>query len=246
MKVAIQTPHYDNLRNATKYFVEKGRKAICTLVQDNEFGREVASGVEAQLKEMNLPLVAQATHRADDKDFSAQLSRLRASGCDAIAIGTVIADTIGIMSTAKRMGWSPDFFGSSSVFSPENVALARGATEGLYAMTQITMPYENDGTPFARNWYARYVKRFGDVPGFQAASTYVAADLFLVALERAGRNLTVEALVTALEGIKDYRDPFEAGPPISFSPTVRLGTNRGFLAHVQNGRWVKVTGDLSY
>jgi branched-chain amino acid transport system substrate-binding protein len=247
LKFAIQAPHYDLLRGATKFFIEqRGKKAVCLLVQENDFGREIASGAEAQLKAVNMPLVAQASHRPSDTDFSAQLTKLRDAKCDLVVIGTVIADTIGIMSTAKRMGWNVDLVGSSSPFTPETISLAQGATEGLYAMTQFEMPYPDTGNAFARDWFTRYSKRFGHPPGFQGIAGYVSADLFVSAANRAGRNLNVDTLVAALEATKGYLDPFESGPPISFGPEKRLGVNQGFLVQVQKGRWARVTGNLAY
>jgi len=247
LKFAIQAPHYDNLRNGVKWIVEnKKKKAICTLAQDNEFGKEIATGVEAQAKAMNMPIVAQATHRADDQDFSAQMTKLRSAGCDLIGLGTVIKDTIGIMSTARRMGWGVDFVGSSSPVTPETISLAQGATEDLYAISQFGIPYENAGTPFAQEWYKKFVQRFGRSPGFPSVAGYVTIDLFIEGLKGAGKDVTVEGYVGALEKIDNYRDPFGSGPPIKFTATKHLGTNQGFLAQIKDGKWVKVASDLSY
>jgi branched-chain amino acid transport system substrate-binding protein len=248
LKFAFQSPHYDNLRNATKFLVEtKGKKAVCTLVQDNEFGKEIAFGAESQLKAMNMPVVAQATHKSDDKDFSAHVSKLRTAGCDLVVLGSVVADTIAIMATARRVNWQGvDFVGSSSPVTPETISLAQGVTEGLYATSQFAIPSEDAGTAFSRDWFKRYVKRYGHPPGFPAVSGYVEADLLITALTKAGRNLNVDTLVAALEDIRDYKDPFEAGPPISFSPTKRLGSSQSFLVQVRDGRWAKVSETLSY
>jgi branched-chain amino acid transport system substrate-binding protein len=247
LKFAFQSPHYDNLRNATKFLVEtKRKKTVCTLVQDNEFGKEIAFGAETQLKAMGMAVVAQATHRSDDKDFSAQLSKLRSANCDLVVLGTVVADTIGIMATARRMDWKVDFVGSSSPVTPETITLAQGATDGLYATSQFAIPSEDAGSAFSRDWFSRYSKRYGHPPGFPAVSGYVEADLLITGLTRAGKSLSVDTLVGALEALQDYRDPFQAGPSISFSATKRLGTNQSFLVQVQQGRWVKASETLSY
>ena len=66
------------------------------------------------------------------------------------------------------------------------------------------------------------------------------------ALDDAGKDLSVEALVAALDKIKDYRDPLASGTTVSFGPAQRLGTSRVFISQIQDGRWKRVSDDLAY
>ncbi len=245
-KFALLSTHYQGMRAAIRYMVDKrGKRTVCAMVQDNAIGQEIVSGVGDQLKAMNLALAAEARHKPDDRDFTANMARLKAANCDLIVLGSVIADTIIPMATAKRMGWSVDFLGSSSSYSAETAELAKGATEGLFATTPIEIPYEGEGPAARPEWIKRYRAKFGSAPGVQAAAGYMDADLFLAAAERAGRNLTVDTLVAALESIKGYQDPLGVSPPITFSATQRLGTDRVFLFRIENGRWRRVDVDLN-
>ena len=108
------------------------------------------------------------------------------------------------------------------------------------------MPYAGEGPAPLQAWFKRYRERFGADPGFQAVSSYIGADLFVKALEDAGRDLTVASLVAALEKVNGYRDPLASGTNVTFSPTARLGTSRVFIAQIQGGRWKRVSNDLAY
>lgn len=244
---ALFATHHQNMRAGMRYMVEtKGKKVVCTLVQDNAIGAEIVQGVADQLAAMKMQIVAQATHKPTDKEFSAQISTLKAANCDLIVIGGIISDTILPMATARRLNWNVDFIGSSTSYAPETAALAQGATDGLYATAQVEMPYAGQGPDALQAWFKRYRERFGADPGFQAVSSYIGADLFIKALEDAGRDLTVATLVAALEKVKDYRDPLASGTTVSFSAKERLGTSRVFIAQIQNGRWKRVSDDLAY
>ena len=65
-----------------------------------------------------------------------------------------------------------------------------------------------------------------------------------MALQKAGRELTAESFIAALESIKDYKGIF-GSPTMSFSATKHQGSNEAFLAQVKNGHWVQVGTELS-
>ena len=55
MKFALVSSYYDQMRAAVKYLVEtQGKKSICAMYQDTDFGRDIMDGVRAQLDAMKL------------------------------------------------------------------------------------------------------------------------------------------------------------------------------------------------
>ena len=96
-----------------------------------------------------------------------------------------------------------------------------------------------------RDFLADYEERYGQGPNTGSLLGWLVADFTVRALRDAGPDLTVDSLVAAIESIDDYQDIF-GGPVLSFGPTKRIGTDESFLAEVQDGRWVRVTENLSY
>ena len=74
---------------------------------------------------------------------------------------------------------------------------------------------------------------------------HVAADLTVVALDKAGKDLTIDTFVKALESIKGYKDIFN-GPEATFGPQKHQGASSSFLAIVKGGRWVRLTEPLTF
>jgi len=71
-----------------------------------------------------------------------------------------------------------------------------------------------------------------------------AADLTVLGLELAGRDLTREGLMEALESLAEYEDLF--GNVLTFGPDDHKGVDSSTLSQVQNGRWVKLQTSISY
>ena len=84
----------------------------------------------------------------------------------------------------------------------------------------------------------RYKARYGVELNYLGEFGYTSAQIALEALQRAGRELTVDSLLHAMETITEFHDLF--GGSYTFTPTSHHGATQAFLAVVHNGRWVPV------
>ena len=239
--------YVDQVKAGISYFVtKKGKKTLCAMYQDTDFGKEVLDGVQAQAEKMKLKLVETATHKPTDQDFTAQITKLKAAGCDLVVLGTIVRDSIVPYATARKIGWTDvDFLGSAATYDMFVAAAQGGVTEGLYAMGLTDMPYRDTLSPTAQAWFDRYKERYKVEPNIGAIYGHVAADLTMVALEKTGPELTVDNFVRALESIRGYKDIFN-GPEVNFGPDKHQGASSSFLAVVKGGRWVRLTEPLTH
>jgi branched-chain amino acid transport system substrate-binding protein len=239
--------YVDQVKAGINYFVtKKGKKALCAMYQDTDFGKEVLDGVQAQVDKMKLKLVETATHKPTDQDFTAQITKLKAAGCDLVVLGTIVRDSIVPYATARKIGWTDvDFLGSAATYDMFVAAAQGGVTEGLYAMGLTDMPYRDTLSATAQAWFDRYKERYKVEPNIGAIYGHVAADLTMVALEKTGPELTVDNFVRALESIRGYKDIFN-GPEVNFGPDKHQGASSSFLAVVKGGRWVRLTEPLTH
>src|SRR3989449_970510 len=239
--------YVDQVRAGIQYFVsKKGKKALCAMYQDTDFGKEVLDGIQIQADKLKIKIVETTTHKPTDQDFTAQITRLKAAGCDLVVLGTIVRDSIVPYATARKIGWTDvDFLGSAASYDLFVAAAQGGVTEGLYAMGLTDMPYRDTLAPNAQAWFDRYKDRYKVDPNIGAVYGHVAADLTVVALDKTGKDLTVDTFVKALESIKGYKDIFN-GPEASFGPDKHQGANSAFLAVVKAGRWVRVTDPLTF
>jgi branched-chain amino acid transport system substrate-binding protein len=239
--------YVDQVRAGINYFVtKKGKKAVCAMYQDTDFGKEVLDGVQMQADKLKIKLVETTTHKPTDQDFTAQITRLKGAGCDLVVLGTIVRDSIVPYATARKIGWTDvDFLGAASSYDLVVAAAQGGVTEGLYAMGLTDMPYRDTLSPAAQAWFDRYKERYKADPNIGAIYGQVAADLTALGLEKAGSDLTVNSFVKGLESIRGYHDIFN-GPEVNFAPDKHQGANSSFLAVVKGGRWVRLTDPLSF
>ena len=239
--------YVDQIRAGVQYFVsKKGKKALCAMYQDTDFGKEVLDGVQMQADKLKIKIIETVTHKPTDQDFTAQITRLKGAGCDLVALGTIVRDSIVPYATARKIGWTDvDFLGSAATYDLFVAAAQGGVSEGLYAMGLTDMPYRDTLSPNAQAWFDRYKERYKADPNIGAVYGHVAADLTATGLEKAGPDLNLNTFVRGLESIRGYRDIFN-GPEANFGPDKHQGANSSFLAVVKGGRWVRVTEPLSF
>ncbi len=240
LKFGLAASYYDQLRAGVKYFVEqKGKKRVCAMYQDTDFGRDVMDGVRAQLKASNLSLVAETTHKPTDMDFSAQVAKLRDANCDLVTLATITRDTNQIVAAAHKIGWKPDMLGSAAVYDNAVADVPGNANDGLYGVTPILYVGAGDPRPAVQEFVRNFRTAFGHDPNFAAQVGWTAANLLIEGLKAAGRDLTLDSFITGMESIHDYEDIF-GSPKMSFGPHRRQGSNESFLVQVHNGKWMPV------
>ena len=96
LKYSFAATYFDQMRGAVPKLVkEKGAKKVCTMYQDDEFGLEVVRGGEAGLKTIGMEFAEKTSYKRGATDFSSQVARMKAAGCDFVVLGTIIRETIG-------------------------------------------------------------------------------------------------------------------------------------------------------
>lgn len=244
LKAVWLVPYYDEMLMSLRWLVkEKGAKKVGILYQDDEFGLENHRGAEAALKAMGMTFAESATYKRGATDFSSQVAKLKAAGCDLVVLGTVVRESVGVLVEAQKIGFKPAFLAPLPAYHHLVPALGKGAAEGFYAVAPVDYPYA-DAPGTAGEWARRYNARFNDDPSTFAALGYTIADLFGRTAEKAGTALNVDSLSRALES-GPYVDRTFGGPECRITPTNRLCSKTTGVAQVQNGKWVRVVAKLS-
>lgn len=241
LKFAFATPYYDQMRVMLPQLVkEKGAKKVGVIYQDDEYGLEVLRGAETGLKGIGMQVVEKTSFKRGATDFSSQMAKLSAAGCDLVVLGTIIRETVGSMAEARKIGFNPIFVGPSALYSHLVHALGGKAVEGLYGIHTVAHPYADEESKPVAAWAARYKARFNEDPTVFSVYGYAAMDMFAKAADKAGANLTTDSFINVMENTVFPPDMF-GSPEFRVTKTNRLGTNEARLSQVQNGRW-KVIG----
>jgi branched-chain amino acid transport system substrate-binding protein len=166
-------------------FLQRHLKRIGILQVNNRYGRTGKEIFFDTARRIGHTPVAEVWFAAEQKDFSAQLQTLGASGIDGLVVWGNAAQAGLILKQMRAMGMQQPVFGSSRTCTPEVVTVAGGAAEGLVVVSAI------DPTRIDARWVdfrGRFVKRFGAEPDAYAAYAFDGATMLMSAIDTAGLN----------------------------------------------------------
>jgi branched-chain amino acid transport system substrate-binding protein len=241
LKFSFAASYYDQMAIfLPRLMKEKNARKACIMYQDDEFGLEVLRGAETGLKTINMELAEKTSFKRGATDFSSQVARMKASGCELVVLGTIIRETIGAIAESRKTGFNPVFLGSSAAYTDLIHKLGGKAMDGLYAAMTVQHPYLDDAAPQVRFWANKYKTKFNEDPTVFSVYGYNTIDSFIQAAQKAGPALTTDSFIRALESMSFPTDIFGSAPS-SFGPRKRQGSNESRLSQIQDGRWKVLT-----
>ena len=242
LKYSFAATYFDQIRLAApKLAKDKGLKKPCTLYQDDEFGLEILRGAEAGLKTVGLELAEKTSYKRGATDFSSQVARMKAAGCDLVILGTIIRETIGTIGESRKTGFNPTFLGSSASYTDLIHKLGGKPMDGLYATMTAQHPYLDEASQPLRFWANKYKTKFSEDPTVFSVYGYIIIDTFAKAAAKAGANLSTDSFIKAMDTLTIEPDMF-GSPVTSFTATKRLGNDLSRLSQIVDSRW-KVMGE---
>jgi branched-chain amino acid transport system substrate-binding protein len=129
-------------------------------------------------------VVAFETYTTGDRDFSAQLTKIKAAGPDIVFLPNYYSDVPLQLQQAHRLGLTVPFLGSDAWSSPEIIKLAGVDAEGAYFCNHYSPSAKNEITG---RFVVSYKKRFGQEPDDVAALTYDSFNVLRKAIVAAGK-----------------------------------------------------------
>ena len=241
LKYSFAVPYFDQVRIALPKMVkDKGAKKVCTLYQDDDFGLEVLRGGEAGLKTIGMEFVEKTSYKRGATDFSSQVSKMQAAGCDLIVLGTIIRETIGAIGTARKAGYNPIFLGTSASYTDLIHKLGGKAMDGFYSTMGAQHPYLDEASQPLRFWANKYKTKFNEDPTVFSVYGYLIIDTFAKAATKAGKGLGTDSFIKAMDTMSLPADMFGSAPA-SYSPTKRLGSELSRLSQIVDGKWKVVS-----
>lgn len=217
-----------------KYAVEQlGAKRIAQLLDVSNDGSKGQGEVFQRVaKELGAEVVAVESFSGGDKDFKAQLTRIKALNPDVLDLPNYYGEDALIAKQAKELGLNVPMIGGDGNDSPDLFKIGGSDIEGFI----ITNHYSaDDPRPEVKEFREKYQEKYGAVPGAGAALSYDAVTLFKLGAEKAG-SLEPEKVKEALKGLKDVKGLVTAG---SFSfDEKRNGVKSAAILEVKGGKFI--------
>lgn len=207
-------------------------KRIAILNQSDEMGKGGSAFLLDSLAKAGVKPVAHEQYNVGDTDFSAQIARLKEAAPDATFLYGLVKEPVIILRQAHELGFKTQWIGSTGTSAPSLMMAAGDGAVGLISTSVTAVLPEGDSGPMQelrKKYEARYGKKAGK-PGPEDVLGYHAAVVFVEGLKRAGRDLTREKFIAALESLKAFNTGLV--PPQTFSSADHEGTREMHLVKV--------------
>ena len=179
---------------------EWGSQRVGLIMMEGPFGDLMRAGVVPAMAALGMEVVEDASYRPGEIDFSSQVARCRAANCDLIIAGTVIRETVGVMSEVNKLGWT-DVKVLTGIPGRASLVAALGGADvnGLYGIGGWKMFPMDTTDAGARAFIDAYRAAYNSDPDENAAIAYSYTNWFLSCLEAAGPDLTTDSFVAAAQ-----------------------------------------------
>jgi branched-chain amino acid transport system substrate-binding protein len=221
------------------YIVEKGgSKRPAILYVSDDYGKGGYELVGKRLEEKHkLKLVAAEQYNKGDQDFSAQLLRIKQANPDSVQIWAFAPDASIIVRQAKELGITVPLYGSASTATP---LFPKGAGPvGVGFMANYPLPYlpESTSVPAVSKYREALQKVYpsGLPAGRPSLYDFLgagAARVLVEGLQRAGRDVTRDKLIAALETLKDFDTGLTL--PVTFTKETHEGSTEVRMLRVND------------
>jgi branched-chain amino acid transport system substrate-binding protein len=185
-------------RVLARFVLEKLKAKKVAVLYDvaSEAPKSQADLFRLTFEELGGKTVAFETYTTGDRDFSAQLTKIKSANPDVIFLPAYYNDVGLIAQQAHRAGIKQPLVGSDAWSSPELIKLSNGTVEGDYFANH----YASDiATPTAKKFIDAYTKQYGNIPDDVAALTYDSMGLLFEAIKKSptlDRKVVRDSLAT--------------------------------------------------
>ncbi len=161
-----------------------GYKSVAILyANDDAFSKGGYDAFKAALDKAGIKIVDTETFSTTDKDFAAQLTKVRDAKPDAIVVSALIDPAVGIATQARKLGLTQPIIGGNGFNSPAFIKQAGDAAESVIVGAAWNSASTN---PLSQRFIASYKAKFNADPDQFAAQSYTGAYILATAIKNAG------------------------------------------------------------
>jgi branched-chain amino acid transport system substrate-binding protein len=174
-------------------------------------------------------IAAEQNYSHGDKDFSAQLTAIKAANPDGIFVPGYYTEVGLIARQARQLGLTVPIFGGDGWESASLISIGGSALEGCYFSTHFS---PDDTAPAVQRFVKEYEAKYRETPDAMAALGYDSAMILADAIKRAGTT-DGPKVRDALAATKDF-------PGVTGNITIdahRNASKPAVILKIENGKF---------
>jgi ABC-type branched-subunit amino acid transport system substrate-binding protein len=213
---------------ARKTDAAKSRVAIVS--PDVEFNRSIVASIEEQGKKAGWKSVTTTYYAPDGFNAASRVAELKQKGIDTVFFLGSGIEAIAMLKDADTAGWAPSIYMLGTLVGRNIADAVTMKTKDKVFLAFPTVPADVSAAGAAEYSTLLQKNKLGSTHAAAQASAMAAAKILVHALERCGKDLSRERLITTLEGLYEYDTGLM--PKITFGPNRRIGALGAYVVTI--------------
>ena len=182
--VMVLSPAEVYLEGLIDMAVKRGLKTVAVVNEDTLFSKAAASGAVELAKKKGMQVVFTEAYPKGNTDFSALLTKIKATNPDVLAAATYFDDAVALTRQMKELNVNPKMYGVTVGGDlPEFYDILKGSAEYIYGATQWEPVLSYPGN---KEWFESYKAEFKHEPSYHSAAGYAGCLIYAEGVKRAG------------------------------------------------------------
>jgi len=239
--INVRASYYDETEEQVDKLWENNIRKIGVIYQDDAFGKTVLDGVKLALQRHHAVPAALGTFARNSLDVDFGLKAVMAARPEAVIVVGPYSPVAAVVKKAHATGWRPQFLTVSFVGTEEFIKEAGTDADGTI-ITQVIPPYDRLDYPTVA-LYRKYLAKYNPSasPSFASFEGFVDAMVLVEGLKRAGKDITRERFISAIESIHEMNIGLGPKLLLSYGPADHKGFDSVYPTIVRSGQPVPLT-----
>lgn len=199
----VRASYFDETERIVQHLSTLGIRKIAVFYQNDSYGKAGLEGVTRALAKRSLKPVASVTVERNSVDIAAPLADILKAAPEAVIQISAYKSCAALIRQARAKSYGGQFFNVSFVGSKALAEELGDAGTGVTISQVVPFPY-TPSSAIVREYQQRMTEAGNKDFDFSSMEGFLAAKVFTEGLRRAGKGLTRDSLVTALESLHDH------------------------------------------
>ncbi len=218
--IHVRASYFDETAAIVRQLTQVGIKRISVFYQNDAYGKAGLEGVTRALKALSLEPASTGTVERNTVDVAESVKSIMAARPEAIVQISAYKSCAAFIRESRKAGYAGNLYNVSFVGTQALLDELGKDARGVAVSQVMPFPY-SPVTQISGEYLTAVRAKQGRAPNYSGIEGFVAAKVFCEALNRAGRGVTRESFITAIQSLRNVD---MGGFPVEFGPNDHTGS----------------------
>ena len=199
----VRASYFQETEKIVEQLTSLGMKKIAVFYQNDAYGKAGLTGVEQAMKRRNLSIATTGTVERNTVAVADAVKNISKVEPQAVIMISAYKSCAAFIKAMKQASSNPQFMNVSFVGSKALADELKEDGRGVGISQVVPFPW-SAGTPVVKEYQKLMTEAGNKEFNFSSLEGFMAAKVMVEGLKRAGKDITREKFVSAMESLKDF------------------------------------------